>query len=66
MMIKTFDVLREKAKEKLSHWLGSVTNDERTVTKVCDGYNCTSCSRYDMEFSTDSIEVALNYLYPEY
>lgn len=65
-MFNTLKKQRNEAKEKLNHWLGSVSNAERTVTRVSNGYDCNSYNRYDIEFLTVNLNDALNYLYPEY
>lgn len=59
--------LREKAMKILKEgkWLASVSYGNRTVTVVSDGYECSSSERFDPEFTTQDINVAINYLYPE-
>lgn len=59
--------LRENAMEILKEgkWLASVSYGSRTVTVVSDGYECSSSERFDPEFTTQDINVAINYLYPE-
>lgn len=59
--------LREKAMEILKEgkWLSGVSYNNRTVTVVNDGYECSSFERFDPEFTTQDINVAINYLYPE-
>lgn len=58
--------LRNKAKETLQNgkWLESVTYGERTVTVVSNGYECSSFDRFDAEFTTQNIDDAIDYLYP--
>ena len=58
--------LRNKAKETLQNgkWLESVTYDNRTVTIVSNGYECSSFDRFDAEFTTQNIDDAIDYLYP--
>ena len=58
--------LRNKAKETLQNgkWLESVTYGERTVTIVSNGYECSSFDRFDAEFTTQNIDEAIDYLYP--
>lgn len=58
--------LRNKAKETLQNgkWLESVTYGERTVTIVSNGYECSSFDRFDAEFTTQNIDDAIDYLYP--
>lgn len=58
--------LRNKAKETLQNgkWLESVTYGERTVTIVSNGYECNSFDHFDAEFTTQDIDVAIDYLYP--
>lgn len=59
--------LRENAREILStgKWLESVSCEERTVTIIRDGYECSSSDRFDPEFTTQDMDIAINYLYPE-
>ena len=58
--------LRNKAKETLQNgkWLESVSYDNRTVTVVSNGYECSSSDRFDAEFTTQNIDEAIDYLYP--
>lgn len=58
--------LRINAKETLQNgkWLTSVSYDNRTVTIVSNGYECSSSDRFDAEFTTQDIDVAIDYLYP--
>ena len=60
------EYLRVKAKETLQNgkWLESVSYDNRTVTIVYNGYECSSSDRFDAEFTTQDIDVAIDYLYP--
>lgn len=60
------EYLRIKAKETLQNgkWLESVSYDNRTVTIVSNGYECSSSDRFDAEFTTQDIDVAIDYLYP--
>lgn len=59
--------LREKAMKILKEgkWLASISYGNRTVTVVSDGYECSSSERFDPEFTTQDINVAIDYLYPE-
>lgn len=59
--------LRENAREILStgKWLESVSYGERTVMITSNGYECSSSERFDPEFTTQDINIAINYLYPE-
>lgn len=60
--------LRKKAYELLNSnkWMASISEGERCVTVYEDGLYCSSMNRFDPEFTTDNIDVAVNYLYPEY
>lgn len=60
--------LRKKAQEifNSNKWLASITEGERTVSIYSDGLYCSSTNQYDLEFTTNNIEEAINYLYPEY
>lgn len=60
------EYLRIKVKETLQNgkWLESVSYDNRTVTIVSNGYECSSSDRFDAEFTTQDIDVAIDYLYP--
>ena len=60
------EYLRVKAKETLQNgkWLESASYDNRTVTIVSNGYECSSSDRFDAEFTTQDIDVAIDYLYP--
>lgn len=60
------EYLRNKAKETLQNgkWLTSVSYDNRTVTIVSNGYECSSYDRFDAEFTTKNIDDAIDYLYP--
>lgn len=59
--------LREKAYELFSSnkWMSSISEGERSVIVYSDGLYCSSINRFDPNFTTDNIEVAVNYLYPE-
>lgn len=39
-------------------------DDNRAISRYSSGIHCESLNRYDPEFVTDDIEVALNYIYP--
>ena len=60
--------LRKKAQEIFSSnkWMASITEGERNVCVHSDGLYCSSMNQYDPEFTTNNIEEAINYLYPEY
>lgn len=60
--------LRKKAYELFTSnkWMASISEGERSVIIFSDGLYCSSMNRFDPEFTTDNIEVAVNYLYPEY
>lgn len=60
--------LRKKAYELLNSnkWMASISEGEKSVTVYSDGLYCSSMNRFDHEFFTNDIEVAVNYLYPEY
>lgn len=60
--------LRKKAYDLFSSnkWMASISEGERSVTIFLDGLHCSSWNCSDPEFTTDNIEVAVNYLYPEY
>lgn len=60
--------LREKARQILNNgkWLSVVKSDDREVQINHDGFFCHSWNRFDSEFTTNDIEEAINYLYPEY
>lgn len=59
--------LRESAREilKSGKWLASVSYGERTVVIMNNGYECSNSERFDPEFVTQDINIAINYLYPE-
>lgn len=54
---------RENAKEKLSHWMGSVSYRNREVVKYSDCYDCNDWDSH-LEFKTQNINDALDFLYP--
>lgn len=58
--------LRNKTKGTLKNgkWLTSVSYYDRTVTVVSNGYECSSSDRFDQEFTTENLDVAIDYLYP--
>ena len=60
--------LRKKAYKLFSSnkWMSSISEGERNVTVYEDGLCCSSMNQYDLEFTTNNIEEAINYLYPEY
>ena len=60
--------LRKKAYELFNSnkWMTTILEGERSVTIYSDGLRCSSINRFDPEFTTDNIDVAVNYLYPEY
>lgn len=60
--------LRKKAYDLFNSnkWMHSISEGERSVTIFSDGLHCSSWDRFDPEFTTNDIEVAVNYLYPEY
>lgn len=62
-----FQELRNKVTDKLKNggWLTTVTEGERTVSVYSNGYHCSSADRFDVEFTTKDINVAVDYLYPQ-
>lgn len=60
--------LRKKAYELFNSnkWMASISEGERRVTVYENGLCCSSMNRFDPEFTTNNIDVAVNYLYPEY
>ena len=66
-MYVSLESLRSNAREILKDkkWLSSVQADEREVTVYTDGYHCESSSKFDVEFVTNDVEEAINYLYPQ-
>lgn len=62
----SFEVLRKKAYKILGtgRWMSSVSYGEREVTVCADGLDCHSSDRFDPEFTTDDVNVAVDYLYP--
>ena len=57
--------LRNEARETLKHLFAYVEHDDRSVTVYSGGYHCNSWNRFDPEFITDDINVAIDYLYPQ-
>lgn len=59
--------LRNKAIETLKNggWLTTVAEGERQVSVYSDGYYCSSSDRFDPEFTTKDINIAVDYLYPQ-
>lgn len=57
-----FEELRKQAVKKLSHWMGSASYDNREVVRYSDGYNCNEWDSH-LEFTTQDINVALNFLF---
>lgn len=60
--------LRKKAYKVFNNnkWMTSISEGERSVTVYENGLYCTSVNCFDPEFTTNNIEVAINYLYTEY
>ena len=58
--------LRNKAIKTLKNggWLTTITEGERQVSVYSDGYYCKSLDRFDPEFTTKNINIAVDYLYP--
>jgi hypothetical protein len=46
--------------------MASISEGKRSVTVCSDGLYCSSMDCFDPEFTTDNIDEAVNYLYPEY
>jgi len=46
-------------------WMSSISEGERSVLICSNGLYCSSINQYDPEFTTDNIDEAINYLYPE-
>lgn len=61
--ITVFEELRKQAIEKLSHWMGSASYDNREVVRYSDGYNCNEWDSH-LKFTTQDINVALDFLFP--
>ena len=59
----TFEELRKEATKNLSHWLGAAKYDNREVTRYSDHYECNEIDSH-FEFTTQDINVALDFLFP--
>lgn len=42
-----------------------ISEGDRTATIMSDGLYCSSIDKFDPEFTTNSVDIAVNYLYPE-
>lgn len=65
---KMLEELRKKAYKLFNSnkWMASISEGERCVTIYENGLCCSSMNCFDPEFTTNDIDVAVNYLYPEY
>ena len=64
---KKMEEKRDKARAILAkkEWMSFIEYDNRHVVVLSDGsYDCLSYDRFDPEFRTTNIEVALDYLFP--
>lgn len=62
-MFYGFEELREKAKENLSHWLGTASYGEKEIIRYADGYQCNDWNS-SLDFKTSDINTVLDFLFP--
>lgn len=58
-----FEDLKDEAREKLSHVWEFVRYDNREVTNYGNDFHCFDWT--GMEFNTEDLETALQFLFPE-